>query len=63
MRAWSLGWEDLLQKEMPTHPSILAWEIPRTEESGGLKSMVSQGATKHKCIHIYYVMLYHMVNC
>ena len=24
----SLGWEDLLEKEMPTHSSILAWEIP-----------------------------------
>ena len=32
----SLGWEDLLEKEMPTHSSILAWEIPWTEEPGGL---------------------------
>ena len=32
----SLGWEDSLEKEMATHSSILAWEIPRTEESGGL---------------------------
>ena len=28
----SLGWEDPLEEEMATHPSILAWEIPRTEE-------------------------------
>ena len=30
----SLGWEDLLQKEMATHSSILAWKIPWTEEPG-----------------------------
>ena len=33
------GSEDLLEKEMTTHSSILAWEIPWTEESGGLQSM------------------------
>ena len=38
----SLGQEDPLEKEMATHSSILAWEIPRTEESGGLLSMGSQ---------------------
>ena len=32
----SLGWEDPLEKGMATHPSILAWEIPWTEEPGGL---------------------------
>ena len=32
------GPEDLLEKEMTTHSSILAWRIPRTEESGGLQS-------------------------
>ena len=30
-----LGWEDSLEKEMATHSSILAWEIPWTEELGG----------------------------
>ena len=35
----SLGREDPLQKEMATHSSILAWEIPWTEEPGGLQSM------------------------
>ena len=34
----SLGWEDPLEKEMATHPSILAWKIPQTEETGGLYS-------------------------
>ena len=32
----SLGGEHPLEKEMATHSSILAWEIPWTEESGGL---------------------------
>ena len=35
----SLGREDLLEKEMAAHSSILAWEIPQTEEPGGLQSM------------------------
>ena len=38
----SLGWEDSLEKEMATHSSILAWEIPWTEEPGRLQSMESQ---------------------
>ena len=37
-----LGQEDLLKKEMATHSSILAWEIPWTEEPGGLQSTGSQ---------------------
>ena len=39
---WSLGWEDALEKELATHASMLAWEIPWTEEPGRLKSMGSQ---------------------
>ena len=35
----SLGWENLLEKEMAIHSSILAWKIPWTEECGGLQSM------------------------
>ena len=38
----SLIWEDPLEKEMATHSSILAWEIPWTEEPGRLQSMGSQ---------------------
>ena len=38
----SLGQEDPLEEEMPTHSNILAWEIPWTEEPGGLQSMVLQ---------------------
>ena len=35
----SLGWEDLLEKEVATHSSILAWEIPWTQDPGKLQSM------------------------
>ena len=35
----SLGWEDPLEKENATHSSILAWKIPRTAQSKGLKGV------------------------
>ena len=38
-RVPSLGQEDLLQKEMVSHSSTLAWKIPWMEEPGGLQSM------------------------
>ena len=38
----SQGWEDPLEKEMATHSSILAWEIPLTEKAGGLQFMGSR---------------------
>ena len=38
-RVRSLGWENPLENEMATHSSILAWEIPWTEESGRLQSI------------------------
>ena len=38
-RVQSLGREDLLEKEMATHSSLLAWKIPWTEEPGRLQSM------------------------
>ena len=41
----SLGWEDLLEKEMAPHSSILAWKIPWIEEPGKLQSMGSQNRT------------------
>ena len=51
-RVWSLGREDPLKKEMATHSSILAWEIPQTEEPAGLQPMGLQRvghnyATRH----------------
>ena len=42
MWVWSLGWEDPLEREMATHSSILAWEVPWIEEPSGLQSMESQ---------------------
>ena len=38
-RALILGREDLLEKGMVAHSSILAWKIPRTEKLGGLQTM------------------------
>ena len=38
-----MGQEDPLEKEVTTHNSILAWEIPQIEETGGLQFMGSQG--------------------
>ena len=43
-RVRSLNWEDPLEEEMAAHSSILAWEIPWTEEPGRLQSMGSQRA-------------------
>ena len=43
-RVQSLGWKDLLEKEMATHSSILAWKIPWTEEPCRLQSVC--GVTK-----------------
>ena len=44
VRVQFLGWDDTLEEEMATHSSILAWEIPWTEEPGGLQPMGSQRA-------------------
>ena len=38
IRVQTLGWEDPLEKEMATHSSILALEIPWTEKPGGIQS-------------------------
>ena len=46
MRVQSLGREDQLEKEMATHSSVLAWEVPWTEEPGGLRSMEWQKSWK-----------------
>ena len=42
-----LGWEDLLEKEMATHSSILAWKIPWMEEPGRLQSMWPKRVRHH----------------
>ena len=56
MWVWSLDWEDLLEKEMATHSSILAWRILWTEKPSRLQSTESQRVgqdrtTKHACPH------------
>ena len=45
MQVGSLGEEDLLEEEMATHSSILAWKIPWAEELGELQSKGSQSWT------------------
>ena len=42
----SLGWENLLEKEMATYSSVLVWKIPWTEESDGLQSTGLQSQTR-----------------
>ena len=42
MQVRSLGQKDPLEEGMATHSRILAWEIPRAEEAGGLQSMELQ---------------------
>ena len=53
----SLDWEDPLEKEMATHFSVLAWEIPWTEEPGGLPPRGSQTVrlSTYVTITIYYL--------
>ena len=46
MQVQSQGREDPLEKEVATHSSILAWEIPWTEGPGGLQSVGSQSHTQ-----------------
>ena len=52
---WSLGREDPLEKEMAIHSSILAWEIPWTEEPGGLQSTGSQRIRHDWVINIFFL--------
>ena len=47
----SLSQEDPLEKKTATYSCILAWEIPWTEEPGGLQSMGSQSQTQLKDFH------------
>ena len=56
MQVGSLGQEDPLEEGIATHSSTLAWEIPWTEEPGGLQSVGSQSAghnrvPKHSTAH------------
>ena len=59
-----LGQEDLLEKEMATHSSILAWRIPWTEEPGRPQSMGLQESdmTKQLNHHQYYINIFQNVG-
>ena len=54
----SLGQEDLLEKEMATHSSILAWKIPWREEPGRLQSMGSQRVGHDWATSLSFSLLY-----
>ena len=60
-RIQSLDWEDLLEKEMVTRSSILAWRIPWTEGSGGLQSMGSQ-RVRHNWVTNTLIKITHNTN-
>ena len=51
----SLGWEDPLEKEMATYPSILAWEISCAEEPGGLQFMGPQRVKHDKATNTLFI--------
>ena len=62
MRVRSLGWGDPLEKEMVTHSSILAWEIPWTEESGKPQSMGLQRAGHDWTIEHTHTISPYLIN-
>ena len=53
----ALGREDLLEKEIATHSSVLAWRIPWTEEPGGLQSMGSHRVNTKVTWHEQFVLI------
>ena len=53
----SLGLEDLLEKELVTHSSILAWKIPWTEKPGRLQSMGSQRVGHDSVTSLSFLLL------
>ena len=53
----SLSWEDLLEEEIATHSSILAWRIPWTEKPDGLQSMASQERETQLSTHASHLLL------
>ena len=61
-RVRSLGGEDPLEEGMATHSRIVAWRIPRTEESGGLQSMGLQRVKQDlmtntfTCFHFIFLL-------
>ena len=59
----SLGGKDPLEKGMATHPSILAWRIPWTEEPGGLQSMGLQRVGHDRVTNTFsFTLVFHTEN-
>ena len=54
----SLGWEALLEKEMATHSSILAWKIPWMEEPGVTKSRIQLSDFTFKACDFHFCLFY-----
>ena len=57
-----LGREDPLEKETATHSSILAWEIPRTEEAGRLQSTGSKKVRHDQATNTWHSILHYIAN-
>ena len=57
-RVQYLGQEDLLEKEMATYSSILAWKIPWTEEPGRLQPMGSERAGHDRVTSLHFTSLH-----
>ena len=55
----SLGRKDPLEKEMPTHSSILAWRIPWTVEPGRLQSTGRKESDMAERLHFHFLFTYH----
>ena len=59
----SLGWEDLLGKEMATHSSTLAWKTPWTKEPSRLQSMGQQRVDMPERLHFHFSWQKPTQNC
>ena len=61
---WSLSWEDPLEEEIATHSSILAWEIPWTQEPGGLRPQdhkdldMTEWLSTHTHTHTHTIIIF-----
>ena len=55
-RVQSLGWEDLLEKGMATHSSILAWRIPWIKEPRGIQSMGHKEPDTTEQLTLHYII-------
>ena len=59
MQIGSLDKEDPLEEEMAPHSNTLAWEIPWTEEPGGLQSMATQSDGTETAQHTHLIIIFH----